>query len=66
LASKEGLAAKLAVSLLAIPTYAISLPFLYLAGDHLFMKSLIRLCDHVGRVTAAMGLNLVSEIYITR
>jgi hypothetical protein len=37
------------------------LPILALCGMHLFMRYLIRLCDHVGRLLAVVGLNPVRE-----
>jgi succinoglycan biosynthesis protein ExoM len=51
----------IAKSLVAVPLYAIGLPFLLLAGHHFFMKYLVRLCDHLGRVLAMCRLNPVSE-----
>lgn len=50
-----------AKSLVATPLYLIALPFLLLAGHHHFMKCLVRLCDHGGRLLAMVGLNPVSE-----
>jgi len=55
----------LAVSLVAVPLYAVALPFLALAGQHRLMKGLIKLCDHAGRVLAFVGLNPVREVYVT-
>ncbi len=48
-------------SLAAVPLYLISLPFLFLAGHHHFMRYLVRLCDHGGRLLAMLRLNPVSE-----
>lgn len=48
-------------SLIAVPSYAIALPFLQLAGHHYFMKYLIKLCDHLGKLLALVGLNPVRE-----
>lgn len=44
-------------SLVAVPLYGIVLPFSLLAGHHRFMHLLIRCCDHVGRLLAAVGLH---------
>ena len=52
-------------SLLAVPLYALALPFLWLAGQHLFTKYLISLFDHVGRLLAWLGFRPVKEIYVT-
>lgn len=46
----------LAKAVVAIPIYAIALPFLQLAGHHLFMKYLIKLCDHAGRLLAVLHI----------
>lgn len=48
-------------SLIAVPAYALALPILFLAGHHYFMKYLIKLADHMGRLLASVGLNPVSE-----
>ena len=37
-------------SLLAIPLYTASLPILLMGAHHIFMKYLIKDCDHVGRI----------------
>lgn len=51
----------LAKSLLAVPLYAIVLPFALLAGQHNFMKLFIPCCDHLGRLLAAVGLHPMDE-----
>ena len=38
-----------------------ALPVLFLAGHHHFMKYLVKLADHVGRLLASVGLNPVRE-----
>ena len=50
-----------AKSLLAAPLYAMALPFLLLAGQHVFLKYLIKFSDHAGRLLALVGLNPVRE-----
>lgn len=45
----------------AVPAYALMLPFLQFAGHHHFMKYLVKLCDHGGRLLALVGLNPVRE-----
>jgi succinoglycan biosynthesis protein ExoM len=52
-------------SLVAIPAYVLALPFLRIAGEHYFMKYLIKLCDHVGKCLAFAGITIVKEKYIT-
>jgi hypothetical protein len=55
----EGRAARVLNSLIAVPVYVLALPFLQLAGHHLFMKYSIKLCHHVGRLFGVFGINLV-------
>lgn len=45
----------IAVSLVAIPAYALVLPVLLGFGQHLFMRYLIKECDHIGRIVALLG-----------
>jgi succinoglycan biosynthesis protein ExoM len=45
----------------AIPLYAIALPFLLLFGHHLFMRYLVKTCDHLGRLMAAFGIQPVKS-----
>lgn len=52
-------------SLVAVPVYAIAVPFAFLAGQARFMDLLVRLCDHLGKLLAAVGINPVSEPYVT-
>lgn len=48
-------------SLIAVPSYALALPLLQLAGHHYFMNFLIKLCDHAGRLLALVGLNPIRK-----
>lgn len=48
-------------SLVATPLYLLALPFLLLTGQHRFMRYLVRMCDHGGRLLAMLRLNPVSE-----
>jgi len=48
-------------SLIAVPAYSLVLPFFFVTGNHHFMKYLIKLCDHAGRLLALLGLNPVKE-----
>ena len=57
-------AANIAKSLVAVPLYAVALPFALLAGHHLFMTLLVKLCDHLGKLLALVGINPVKEQYI--
>lgn len=53
-------------SLLAVLSYAIVLPAALVAGQHVFMKIMIRSCDHLGKVLGACGIRLVRDKYITQ
>ncbi len=48
-------------SLAAVTVYTAGLPFFFLAGQHLFMKNLVRNCDHVSKLLAHAGIRLVRE-----
>jgi succinoglycan biosynthesis protein ExoM len=50
-----------AKSLAAVPLYTIALPFLALAGQHLFLKYLFKLCDHTARLLSLYGVAVVRE-----
>jgi succinoglycan biosynthesis protein ExoM len=46
-------------SFLAVPLYVCALPFLLMLGFEHFMRYLIKLADHVGRLLALFGINPV-------
>ena len=46
-------------SFIAVPVYGCALPFLFIAGDHHFMKYLIKFCDHAGKLLSLIGINPV-------
>ncbi len=48
-------------SAVAVPLYAIALPILLIVGHHYFMRYLVKLADHAGRLLALAGLNPVRE-----
>ncbi len=54
-----------ATSTAAVAAYAVTLPFALLIGQHKFMNVLVRLCDHLGKLLAVVGLNPVRNPYIT-
>ncbi len=51
----------LAQSFVAAPLYAAMLPFTLLFGQHVFMKYCIKFCDHLGRILAWMGFDVVGD-----
>jgi glycosyltransferase involved in cell wall biosynthesis len=48
-------------SLIAVPAYIIALPFLGLLGAHVFIKYLIKFCDHFARLLGFVGIELVAQ-----
>src|SRR5579884_4163435 len=51
----------IAKSLIAVPAYVIALPFVALLGVHVFIKYLIKLCDHFARLLGFVGIELVAH-----
>lgn len=51
-------------SAVAIPVYALMLPFLLPFGHHHFMKRLVSLFDHVGRLLWLFRADVVKEKYV--
>jgi succinoglycan biosynthesis protein ExoM len=52
-------------SLLAIPLYTLALPVGLLLGQHRFMTLVVKLCDHLGKICALMGIHLIQEAYVS-
>lgn len=48
-------------SLVAVPCYTVALPVLAIFGQHVFLKYLIKLFDHVSRLFAYLGVRLVTK-----
>jgi len=53
-------------SVIAISIYTFVLPFLFLTAHHMFMKYLIKDFDHIGRLLAVCGIDVVKEKYILK
>jgi succinoglycan biosynthesis protein ExoM len=49
----------------AVALYGLALPFLLVAGQHQFMKYLIKLFDHTGRVLALFRIRPGRDVYVT-
>jgi succinoglycan biosynthesis protein ExoM len=58
-------ARKIAKALIAVPAYAVALPFSLLLGHHRFMSLLIRLCDHSASLLTFVGIKPVRSQLIT-
>lgn len=52
-------------SVVAVPLYVLALPMCLVMGSHVFVSYLIRVFDHLGKLLAACGINLVGDKYIT-
>lgn len=48
-------------SAIAVPCYTLALPILAIFGQHVFFKYLVKLCDHLSRILAFAGWNVVTE-----
>jgi glycosyltransferase involved in cell wall biosynthesis len=48
-------------SLIAIPSYTLALPILAIFGQHVFVKYLVKLCDHTSRLLAFAGWSVMKE-----
>lgn len=57
----RALSAGTARSLAAIVLYTAALPVLCLLGQHLFMKYLVKDCDHIAKVLGYLGIRLAPE-----
>lgn len=55
----------IAKSIVAVSLYSVALPFLLMLGQHSFMKYLIKLFDHAGRILAFLGFNPIAAPYVT-
>ena len=58
-------AVDIAKALVAIPAYTVALPVALVLGHHRFMALLVRLCDHLGTLLSALGINPIREPYVT-
>jgi succinoglycan biosynthesis protein ExoM len=58
---RAGRARSLVKALVALSVYGLSLPFLFIAGDHHFMKYMIKFCDHAGLLLAFFGIKPFNE-----
>jgi len=51
-------------SAIAIGVYTVCMPVCFIMGQHVFMNYLIKYCDHLGKILAFLGINLVRENYV--
>ena len=52
-------------SAIAVPLYAATLPVCLVLGSHVFVTYLIRSFDHLGKLLASCGIDLIEDKYIT-
>jgi succinoglycan biosynthesis protein ExoM len=52
-------------SMLAVPAYLAALPVSLLMGHGRYMIFLVKLCDHLGKLLAVLGINPIREQYVT-
>jgi hypothetical protein len=52
-------------SLLVVPLYALILPFTLLLGQQYFMRIMIKICEHCGRLLMRAGINPIREKYVS-
>jgi succinoglycan biosynthesis protein ExoM len=57
--------ASIAKSMVAVPVYTFALPFMLLLGQHRFMTMLVSLFDHLGKLLALVGINPITEEYVS-
>jgi predicted glycoside hydrolase/deacetylase ChbG (UPF0249 family) len=55
----------IAKSLVAVPLYALGLPFALLGGQHRFMTLLVKLCEHVGKLLFVLRVQPIREEYVS-
>ncbi len=56
--------ASIVKSMVALPLYSMALPFALLAGQHRFMTILVKICDHLGKLLAAVGFHPIKAVYV--
>jgi succinoglycan biosynthesis protein ExoM len=55
----------IAKSIIAVPLYMLVVPFALVAGQQYFMRLMIKICDHSGKLLMRMGINPIHEEYVS-
>jgi len=55
----------IAKSLVAVPFYTVLLLIVWVLGEHVFMKYMVRLLDHVGKLLVTVGISPIRGKYLT-
>jgi succinoglycan biosynthesis protein ExoM len=66
LAGPAGSAVGILKSMVACAVYTVSLPVCLLFGRHVFLRYLIKSCDHIGKLLAVCGINVVRDKYVLK
>lgn len=53
------------LSMAAIGIYSFCLPIFFIMGQHVFMKYLVKTCDHLGKLFAFVGIDLIKDKYVS-
>jgi len=54
----------IAKSVMAVLIYTLALPIALMLGHHTLMTLLVKLCDHLGKLLAVVGINPIKEPYV--
>ena len=65
LATAAGRPCGILKSVVACCVYIILLPVSLIFGRHLFLRYLVKACDHLGKLLAVAGFNVVKENYVS-
>ena len=52
-------------SIIAVPLYALGLPFALAAGHHRFMTLLVKICDHAGKLLSLVHIRPIHDDYVS-
>ena len=55
----------IAKSMVAVPLYLMVLPFTLIAGQQYFMRLMVKICDHSGKLLVRAGINPIQEEYVS-
>lgn len=66
LMTPSGRASGILKSIVAFVLYSTLLPFFLVMGRHVFIKYLVKDCDHLGKIMAVSGINVIKEKYILK
>jgi succinoglycan biosynthesis protein ExoM len=66
LATPSGNTIGILKSVAACCVYSLLLPFSLLSGRHVFLKCLVKNCDHLGKLMALVGICPIKETYVSK